>query len=162
MTTTKNRTQTADIEPASGVDRPLADQLSELSSEISKTESEIEGIVRIIQNTPNRLAQAKIDYDRAFIESNDAETKAAQATIREANEQRAAAVAKLGDYAELLERLRHRQSDLRQRITAASAMAKNDYESAYRQMVECSRYIDITGDMWARLSAMRSTLEASA
>lgn len=134
--------------------QPLDVQLAELSAEISGIETEIERTAGIIKAAPGRIAQAKADYDAAFLRSDTTGMTAAQDRIRAANEERAAAVAKLGDFPKPIRNLRDQQAALRAKILVASETAGQAFEQARAEVGRVGRLLDAAGGWGVRLSQL--------
>lgn len=145
-------------QPAQSERQTLDVQLAELSAEISGIETEIQRTTGIIKAAPGRIAQAKADYDAAFLRSDTAGMTAAQDRIRAANEERAAAVAKLSDFAKPLEELRDRQTTLRLRALDAVKATGDELERARRAAQQAGMQLDVVSQMGSKLTGVVATL----
>lgn len=145
-------------QPARGEGPALDVQLAELAAEISRIETEIERTARIIKAAPGRIAQAKTDYDSAFLRSDTAGMAAAQDSIREANEERTAAIAKLDDFAKPLGDLRDRQSTLRLKILDAAKVDEEELLRVRRAVERVGMQIDVVSSMGCKLTGIVAAL----
>ena len=146
-------------QPARSEGQALDIQLAELSNEISRIETEIERTAAIAKTTPGRIAQAKADYDAAFLRSDTAGMTAAQDRIRAANEERAAAVSKLGDFTKPLEELRDRSTTLRLKILDAVKATGDELEQARRAAQEARMHLDAVGHAAGKLTGIVASLQ---
>jgi chromosome segregation ATPase len=131
---------------------------TELSKEITQTETEIERTAAIVKATPDKIARAKSDYDAAFLAADAGRQTEAQARIRAANEERAAAVAKLGDFTKPLEELRDRQTTLRLKILDAVKATTEEKERIKREAQKARMQLDAVGHTGFKLTGIIASL----
>lgn len=157
--TGKSVQQAGEPDVPAQTEQPLSDQLAAMSAEISQVETEIEQARNAIRATPARLAQAKGDFDRAFLAADEAGQAAALVTIRRVNEERAAAITKLDAFRHPLTALSARVASLQSAVLARVTAAGEAFERTRVENAQAGRLLDAVGATASRLSSVRSMQE---